>query len=76
MVEPCETKFLQEFYRRKFYKKTRLKGGNMLRKRNLLVAGIDVVMKLAKLGLDSKICHKCGRVHLTATNEKTLCNDY
>jgi len=44
----------------------------MLREKNIFLVRIAVVMKLARLGLDCKICYKCGRVFLT-TKRQTLC---
>jgi predicted amidophosphoribosyltransferase len=46
-----------------------------LRQRNLLIASIVVAMKLSKLGLESTICPKCGRVQLTTERENALCRD-
>jgi formylmethanofuran dehydrogenase subunit E len=42
--------------------------------RNLFLLKAALIIKLGKLGLDSAICHKCGKI-ISTTNENSLCKD-
>lgn len=38
----------------------------------VLLAAANVVVKMSKLGMDARICHRCGRVYIPENGE-TLC---